>query len=85
MENALWAASLHIKGLIKGSAMPHILILNGSPSAKSRTGRLLDHWAEQPSLDGWSVKQNALRTLLAQALLSADFNELPLVSARLAV
>lgn len=65
--------------------MPHILILNGSPSAKSRTGRLLDHWAEQPSLDGWSVKQNALRTLPAQALLSADFNELPLVSARLAV
>lgn len=65
--------------------MPHILILNGSPSAESRTGRLLDHFAEQLSLDGWSVNQIALRTLPAQALLSADFDALPLVSARLAV
>lgn len=65
--------------------MSNILILNGSPSAESRTGRLLDHFAEQLSLDGWSVNQIALRTLPAQALLSADFDALPLVSARLAV
>jgi FMN reductase len=65
--------------------MPHILILNGSPSAESRTARLLDHFAGQLSLDGWSVNQIALRTLPAQALLAGDFDAIPLVSARLAV
>jgi len=65
--------------------MPHILILNGSPSAESRTGRLLDYFAEQLSLDGWSVNRIALRTLPAEALLSADLDAPPLASARLAV
>ncbi len=74
-----------MKGFHQGVHMNNILILNGSPSAESRTGRLLDHFAEQLSLDGWRVNQIALRTLPAQALLSADFDALPLVSARLAV
>lgn len=65
--------------------MPRILLLNGSPSAHSHTGRLLDYFAEQLCLDNWSVNQLALRTLPAQALLSAELDALPLVSARRAV
>lgn len=43
------------------------------PSAQSRTGRLLDHFATELERDGWTVDHLALRTLPAVALLGADF------------
>ncbi|HPB89997.1 MAG TPA: NADPH-dependent FMN reductase [Rugosibacter sp.] len=61
--------------------MSRILIINGSPSATSRTGQLLSHFAGQLAEDGWQVSELALRTLPAEALLSADFNALPLTAA----
>lgn len=65
--------------------MSQILIINGSPSAESRTGQLLNYFAELLSGDGWDVNQLPLRTLPADPLLSADYDSLRLASARRAV
>lgn len=62
--------------------MSRLLILNGSPSLSSRTARLLNHFAVQLTTDGWAVDQLALRTLPAEALLSADMESPALLSAR---
>lgn len=62
--------------------MSRILIINGSPSATSRTGQLLSYFARQLADDGWQVSELALRTLPAEALLSANFNAQPLAAAQ---
>jgi FMN reductase len=65
--------------------MAHLLMINGSPSLESRTGRLLDHFALQLVADGWVVDQLPLRTLPAEALLSANVEAPALLSAQRAV
>ena len=62
--------------------MAKLVLINGSPSAQSRTGRLLDHFAAELERDGWTVDQLALRTLPASALLGADFASPDLIAAR---
>lgn len=52
--------------------MASILILAGSPSARSRTGALAQHVGDELALDGHSVEILALRDLPAGALLAAD-------------
>lgn len=62
--------------------MAKLVLINGSPSAQSRTGRLLDHFATELERDGWTVDHLALRTLPAVALLGADFAAPDLIAAR---
>jgi FMN reductase len=62
--------------------MPTLVLINGSPSAQSRTGRLLDHFAAELARDGWTVDQLTLRELPAAALLGADFASPDLIAAR---
>lgn len=52
--------------------MASILILTGSPSARSRTSALAQHVGDELALDGHDVTLMPLRELPAQALLAAD-------------
>lgn len=52
--------------------MASILILTGSPSARSRTSALAHHVGDELALDGHDVTVLPLRELPAGALLSAD-------------
>ncbi len=52
--------------------MPRILVLTGSPSARSRTAALSVHVADDLAADGHLVDVLHLRELPAHALLSAD-------------
>jgi len=49
--------------------MAKLVALNGSPSAHSNTGLLLQHFVERLRADGWQSKHVALRELPAQPLL----------------
>ncbi|MFJ4844658.1 MULTISPECIES: NADPH-dependent FMN reductase [unclassified Streptomyces] len=53
--------------------MAAILSVSGSPSATSRTARLLRHLDERLRLQGHDVVSLEVRTLPAEALLGADF------------
>lgn len=52
--------------------MARILVLTGSPSARSRTSALAHHVADELERDGHVVSVVPLRELPAQALLAAD-------------
>jgi len=65
--------------------MAHLLIINGSPSSESRTGRLLDHFASELAADDWVVDQLALSTIPAEALLSAKVEAPAILSAQRAI
>jgi len=49
--------------------MAKIAAINGSPSAHSNTGLLLQHFVERLQADGWRSEHVALRELPTQALL----------------
>ncbi|MEW2624076.1 NADPH-dependent FMN reductase [Streptomyces sp. NPDC048106] len=53
--------------------MPTVLSVSGSPSATSRTGRLLRHLDARLAGQGHEVVPFDVRTLPAEALLGADF------------
>lgn len=55
--------------------MSTIHVLSGSPSAASRTARLAAHVAERLRAEGHEVGETAVRTLPAEALLSADASD----------
>ena len=59
-----------------------ILLLAGSPSAPSRSTRLLHHTGEKLALLGHRTRQLQVRDLPATALLQADFGHAGLVAAR---
>ena len=40
--------------------MAKLVLINGSPSAQSRTGRLLDHFATELERDGWRATELVL-------------------------
>ncbi|SMP74610.1 NADPH-dependent FMN reductase [Noviherbaspirillum suwonense] len=58
-----------------------ILLLAGSPSAPSRSTRLLHHTGEKLALLGHRTRQLQVRDLPATALLQADFGHAGLVAA----
>ena len=58
-----------------------ILLLAGSPSAPSRSGRLLDHAGERLALLGHASRRLNVRDLPAEALLKADFGQEGIVAA----
>jgi FMN reductase len=59
--------------------MSSILVLSGSPSARSRTAALSDHLAGRLRGDGHTVRVVRVRDLPAAALLTADPND-PLIA-----
>ena len=61
--------------------MASILSVSGSPSATSRTARLLGHVAERLTADGHEVTTLDVRTLPGDALLGADFGHPAIVAA----
>lgn len=61
--------------------MASILSVSGSPSATSRTARLLDHVAERLTADGHQITTLDVRTLPGEALLRADFGHPAIVAA----
>ncbi|MFD4633462.1 NADPH-dependent FMN reductase [Streptomyces sp. NPDC058284] len=60
--------------------MPTILSVSGSPSATSRTARLLRHLDTRLTAEGHRVVELDVRTLSAQALLGADFQHPDIVT-----
>jgi FMN reductase len=60
----------------------NILLLAGSPSAPSRSTRLLHHVGEKLALLGHRYAKLYVRDLPAQALLHADFGDVTLKAAR---
>lgn len=58
-----------------------ILLLAGSPSAPSRSGRLLDYTGERLALLGHASRRLQVRELPAEALLRADFGHEGIVAA----
>ncbi|GAA4620067.1 NADPH-dependent FMN reductase [Actinoallomurus vinaceus] len=61
--------------------MASILTVSGSPSATSRTARLLTHVAERLTADGHQITTLDVRTLPGDALLGADFGHPAIVAA----
>ncbi len=61
--------------------MASILSVSGSPSATSRTARLLDHVGVRLAAQGHQVTSLAVRTLPSEALLGADFGHPAIVAA----
>jgi FMN reductase len=65
--------------------MAHVLTLSGSPSAVSRTGRLLRTVEDRIIAAGHTVERIAVRDLPATALLGADFGDPEIQAATAAV
>ncbi|MZD04188.1 NADPH-dependent FMN reductase [Streptomyces sp. SID5785] len=61
--------------------MPTVLTVSGSPSATSRTGRLLGHVGRRLAAHGHEVSHLDVRDLPADALLGADFGHPAIVEA----
>lgn len=61
--------------------MATVLSVSGSPSASSRTGRLLRHLDQQLAAQGHEVIPLDVRTIPAEALLGADFRHPAIVEA----
>ncbi|WP_433177577.1 NADPH-dependent FMN reductase [Actinoallomurus sp. CA-150999] len=61
--------------------MASILTVSGSPSATSRTARLLTHVAERLTADGHQVTTLDVRALPGEALLGANFSHPAIVAA----
>jgi FMN reductase len=61
--------------------MASILSVSGSPSATSRTARLLGHVATRLAADGHQITSLDVRTLPSEALLGADFDHPAIVAA----
>ncbi|MFD3441359.1 NADPH-dependent FMN reductase [Streptomyces sp. NPDC058685] len=61
--------------------MATVLSVSGSPSATSRTGRLLRHLDARLALQGHEVLPLDVRTVPAEALLGADFQHPAIVAA----
>jgi FMN reductase len=61
--------------------MASILSVSGSPSATSRTARLLDHVAGRLAAHGHQVTPLDVRALPSEALLGADFRHPAIVAA----
>jgi FMN reductase len=61
--------------------MARILTVSGSPSATSRTARLLTHVAERLTAHGHQLTTLDVRTLPGEALLGADFGHPAIVTA----
>jgi FMN reductase len=61
--------------------MARILTVSGSPSATSRTARLLGYVAERLAADGHQITTLDVRTLPSDALLGADFGHPAIVTA----
>ncbi|MFI5973267.1 NADPH-dependent FMN reductase [Streptomyces sp. NPDC051452] len=61
--------------------MATVLSVSGSPSASSRTGRLLRHLDERLIAQGHRVVPLDVRTIPAEALLGADFRHPAIVEA----
>jgi FMN reductase len=65
----------------KGPVMATVLSISGSPSATSRTARLLRHLDARLEAQGHDVHALDVRTLPAEALLGADFAHPAIVEA----
>ncbi len=65
----------------EGSAMATVLSVSGSPSATSRTARLLRHLDTRLTAQGHQVIPLDVRTIPAEALLGADFRHPAIVEA----
>jgi FMN reductase len=61
--------------------MATVLSVSGSPSASSRTSRLLRHLDQRPAAQGHDVIPLDVRTIPAEALLGADFRHPAVVEA----